>query len=89
MANRLHIFDDEWRERAQAESDSTSWATDALATLDTVGGTYLFTLRIWFNQFPLTLGQKKQLRSRIESFRNDEHLGGVNELAWWALMLRG
>ena len=42
---------------------------------------------MWFKQFPLTLVQKKQLRSRIESFRNDEHLGGVNELAWWAFML--
>lgn len=88
MANRLQIFDNHWHERARAESGNTSWATDALATLDTTGGIYLFTLRMWFNQFPLTLRQKQQLCSRIESFRNDEHLGAVNELAWWAFMLR-
>ncbi len=28
------------------------------------------------------------MRSRLESFRDEEHLGAVNELAWWAFMLR-
>lgn len=88
MANRRQIFDDQWLKRARAGSGSASWASDVLATLDTTGEIYLCTLRMWFNQFPLTLGQKQQLRSRLESFRDDEHLGGVNELAWWAFMLR-
>jgi hypothetical protein len=88
MANRRQIFDDQWLKRARAESGSASWGGKALATLDTTGGIYLCTLRMWFDQFPLTQGQKRQLRSRLESFRDDEHLGGVNELAWWAFMRR-
>jgi len=88
MANRRQIFNDQWLKRAQAQRGSASWASNVVATRDTTGGIYLCTLRIWFNQFPLTQGQKQQLRSRLESFRDDEHLGGVNELAWWAFMLR-
>lgn len=88
MGNRRQIFDDQWLIRARGQSSSTSWASNVLTTLDTTGGIYLRTLRMWFNEFPLTLKQKQQLRSRLESFRDDEHLGGVNELAWWVFMQR-
>lgn len=88
MANRRQIFDDRWIRHAHASGGGTSWVSDVLATLDTTGGIYLRTIRTWFHQFPLTLKQKQQLRSRLESFKNDEHLGGVNELAWWAFMRR-
>jgi hypothetical protein len=45
------------------------------------------TLRLWFERFPLNPKQKHQLRTRLESLRDDEHLGGVNELAWWAFIV--
>lgn len=88
LANRRQIFGERWIRCAHASGGRTSWVSDVLATPDTTGGVYLRTIRTWFHQFPLTLKQKQQLRSRLESFKNDEHLGGVNELAWWAFMRR-
>jgi len=88
MVRKLPIFSDDWLKRARAESTDGSWAADAIETLDTTGQIYLSTLRLWFERFPLTVKQKKGLRVRLESFQNDEHLGGVNELAWWAFMVR-
>src|SRR5579863_1433096 len=88
MTNQRHIFDDQWITLARANDDDTSWVSDVLATLDTTGGVYLCTVRTWFHQFPLTLRQKNQMQSRLESFKNDQHLGGVNELAWWVFMRR-
>lgn len=88
MVKQPAIFSDDWLHRARARSTDASWAAAAVETLDTTGQIYLSTLRLWFEIFPLTLKQKQGLRVRLESFRNDEHLGGVNELAWWAFMLR-
>lgn len=33
---------------------------------------YLSTLRLWFEQFPLSLKQREQLRTRLESRRDDK-----------------
>jgi hypothetical protein len=88
MVSQPPIFSDDWLRGARAKRTNASWAAVAIETLDTTGQIYLSTLRLWFERFPLNLKQKQGLRVRLESFRNDEHLGGVNELAWWAFMLR-
>lgn len=88
MVSKTHIFDDDWLLSARAKRTDGSWATGAIETLETTGQVYLSTLRTWFDQFPLAPKQKQQLRTRLESLRDDEHLGGVNELAWWAFLAR-
>jgi hypothetical protein len=50
---------------------------------------YLDTLRQWFDDFPLDSKKDKgHLKSHLESFTNDAHIGAVNELAWWGFMQR-
>jgi hypothetical protein len=88
MVSKTPIFSDDWLRSARAKSADGSWAATAIETLETTGQIYLSTLRLWFERFPLTLKQKQQLRTRLESLRDDEHLGGVNELAWWAFIVR-
>lgn len=86
--SKTPIFSDEWLRAARTGSVGGSWATAVIETLETTGQIYLSTLRLWFERFPLTCNQKHQLRTRLESLRDDEHLGGVNELAWWAFIVR-
>lgn len=86
--SKTPIFSDDWVRTARTNSANGSWAAAAIETLETTGRIYLLTLRLWFERFPLTLKQKQQLRTRLESLRDDEHLGGVNELAWWAFIVR-
>lgn len=88
MAPKTTIFDENWTERARASTEKMSWVKDVMATLDTAGGVYLASLRMWFNRFPLNIKQKKKLAADIESFKNEDHLGAVNELAWWAFLQR-
>ena len=45
-------------------------------------------IRLWFNEFPAVAKDKQKLCERLESFQDEQHLGGVNELAWWAFMRR-
>jgi hypothetical protein len=80
------IFDDNWLKNARATSGNDSWVNEVIETLDTTGQIYLSTLRLWFEQFPLSSKKKRDLRARLEGFQSDEHLGGVNELAWWGFM---
>jgi hypothetical protein len=86
--SKTPIFGDEWLRAARTGSIGGSWATAVIETLETTGRIYLSTLRLWFERFPLTCNQKHQLRTRLESLRDDEHLGGVNELAWWEFIVR-
>lgn len=86
--SKTPIFSEEWLQTARTRSASGSWAASAIEAFETTGQIYLSTLRLWFEQFPLTPKQKQQLRMRIESLRDDEHLGDVNELAWWAFIVR-
>jgi hypothetical protein len=80
------MFDKEWIENAWKFTDTKSWAHSVMIELDTTGGIYLNTLRMWYEEFPGTEKQKKPLRQRIESFGNEDHLGGVNELSWWKFL---
>lgn len=80
------MFDNKWIENARKITNQESWVYDVILGLDTKGGTYLDTLRNWYGGFPGTNKQKKPLQQRIESFINVDHLGGVNELAWWKFL---
>jgi hypothetical protein len=88
MVSKKPIFGDGWLQTVRTKSANGSWAATVIESLDTTGRIYLLTLRLWFERFPLTPKQKQQLRTRLESLRDDEHLGGVNELAWWAFIVR-
>jgi hypothetical protein len=81
------IFNDNWLKK-EAENKTDSWANDVIGSLEPRGQMYLSTLRLWFDRFPLLKKDQKHLQRRLESLQNDEHLGGVNELAWWAFMQR-
>lgn len=82
------VFGDDWLRKAQSKSKDASWVNAVVETLDTSGQIYLCGLRLWFNEFPATPNDKKKLCERLENFQDQEHLGGVNELAWWAFMRR-
>lgn len=86
MASML-LFDDNWLKKA-AENKVDSWANEVIESLETTGQIYLSTLRLWFGRFPLLKKDQEHLQKRLESFRYDQHLGGVNELTWWAFMQR-
>jgi hypothetical protein len=87
MTKLAKLFDEQWMQDAQTAT-SESWACDVLASRDTIGGMYLCQLRTWFEDFPSKTAPKQHLRMRLQSLNNNDHLGGVNELAWWALMRR-
>jgi hypothetical protein len=82
----MTIFDKKWIANANKLTDVDSWAHGVVDDIDTSGGIYLNTLRIWYERFPATNKQKKPLKQRIESFSNENHLGGVNELSWWEFL---
>lgn len=86
--NLLQIFDVEWLVKARSKSNNASWANAVVETLDTSGQIYLSTLHLWFNEFPAAPNDKQRLRERLECFQDEQHLGGVNELTWWAFMQR-
>jgi len=88
MATKTTIFDENWIRGAQTNADQTSWVNEVIERLDSSGGIYLQSLQNLFSCFPLTSKQKRQLAKRIESFSNEDHLGAVNELAWWAFLQR-
>jgi len=88
MVYQSRIFNDKWIDHARMNSPETSWARAVIEMFDSSGQVYLSTLRLWFDRFPLSSKQKRGLHVRLESLRDDEHLGGANELAWWAFMLR-
>ena len=81
------IFDDAWLAKAKASS-TESWASEVAESLDIGGQIYLSTLRMWFERFPLFKNDKLNLRERLENFNNADHLGGVNEVAFWAFFQR-
>ena len=88
MGKKSRIFDDDWVARASANAAATSWTRDVLRNLDTTGGVYLCTLRSWFDNFPLSGKKKNQLARRLENIKNEDHLGAVNELAWWRFLCK-
>lgn len=89
MDQIVTAFGDGWRARVINNAPGDSWAHEAMETLATTGGIYLCTLRLWLDRFPLNSNkQKLALKTRLESFNNEDHIGAVNELAWWIFMQR-
>ena len=90
MVKKLIVFDESWLTGARAKKSlAPSWAHEVMEALATTGGIYLGTLRLWFDRFPLNSNkQQHALKTRLESFNNEDHLGAVNELAWWVFMQR-
>lgn len=88
MRKKPRLFDDDWVAKASANASPISWAQDVLGHLDTTGGVYLCTLRSWFDNFPLSAKKKNQLETRLEDTKNEDHLGAVNELAWWQFLCK-
>jgi len=86
--NDQPIFDDKWLKNARTMNSNASWANAVVESLETSGQKYLATFRLWFNEFPAPPNDKQKLRERLECFQNNQHLGGVNELAWWIFMQR-
>jgi hypothetical protein len=86
-SRELPLFDDNWFNLVLSRRGGTEWVDDVVRHLDGSGSTYLNTLRIWFQRFPLSNKQKRHLKQSLESFNNADHLGGVNELSWWELMM--
>jgi hypothetical protein len=87
MDNSATVFEAAWLSRAKATADTASWVIGVLDTIDGDGLSYLNTVRTWFNGFPHpTLNDRRALKTRLESFSDSDHLGGVNELSWWEFM---
>lgn len=87
MHNNVTVFDAAWVTRAKAATHRVSWIADVLDSVDAEGTLYLDSIRIWFNKFPHpSIKDQRALKTRLESFDNSDHLGGVNELSWWEFM---
>lgn len=80
---QIVLFDDNWLIQASSRKNDDQWVDDVMNQINGSGGIYLNTLRLWFDRFSLPSKQKNHLKQGIESFNNSDHLGGVNELAWW------
>lgn len=80
------LFDTSWFTSVEARKSDVSWANDVMETMNNGGRRYLDTLRIWFGNFPISNKQKNHLKTQLESYVNEDHLGAVNELAWWEFM---
>lgn len=90
MGQNVTVFDESWLMDARAKNPrAPSWAHGVMEALDTTGGIYLGFLRLCFDRFPLKSNkQKRPLKTRLESFNNEDHLGSVNELSWYEFMRR-
>jgi hypothetical protein len=90
MVKTLTVFDGSWLTAARVKKPhASSWTHEVMEALDTTGGIYLGSLRLWFDKFPLnSTKQKRVLKTRLESFATSDHLGAVNELSWWEFMCR-
>ena len=66
-------------------SHECSWKSSVRDYIEESGGVYLEVLESWYNRFPGTDAQKKSLLTHLVSSATEDHLGAVNELAWWQL----
>lgn len=86
MPSNMVLFDENWKKEVKSRAIKNSWTKDVLDELSTTGGTYLSTIQDWLNQYPLTPKNKKWLAKHLQSPKTSDHLGGVNELAFWMLL---
>ena len=87
MDQAVTVFSDSWRARAVDTALGDSWAHEVMAALNGNGRRYLEILALWFERFPLaSKKQRWELKRRLESLTNSDHLGAVNELSWYQFM---
>ncbi len=85
MKQSEKLFSDKWICHA-SNADHGSWAYDVWRSIDSSGVIYLNYLEKWYSSLPPKSDTNEHLRRRLQSHVNSEHLGGANELAWWAYM---
>ncbi len=85
MRNHEEIFTDSWLKNSQYAGED-SWAFRVWRDRESDGSVYLEYIRNWYQHLPLGSATKEQLRKRLENYKTEDHLGGVNELAWWVYM---
>jgi hypothetical protein len=74
---------------ATREAPQGSW-TEEVVAMPQEGGRYLADLALWFERFPSPSPKDYvELKTRLESFVRTDHLGAVNELAWYEFMRQG
>lgn len=86
MKTNTAIFDDTWFSDAHKNSKNGSWARAVIDTFEPSGKIYLQTIRRWFESYPHVGKEKKELKKRLESYNDADHLGGANELSWFEFM---
>lgn len=77
------LFDNNWFDSVSKRPRGNQWIDYVMDQINGPGEIYLNTLRIWLERFPVSNKHKKHLKNRLQSFNNSDHLGGVNEIAWW------
>jgi len=84
----LTVFDEEWCGR-HVVGGQESLFVEVVENWDRGGRCYVHTLRTWFECYPLQKARdRRELKRRLESHSNEDHLGAVNELSWWVFMRR-
>lgn len=79
------IFNAAWILEAQKKSIN-GWTRAVMDTFEPSGKKYLDTINRWFNGYPHDKKEKNELKAKLESYNDVDHLGGVNELAWFEFM---
>lgn len=80
------LFSEKWLSEQNQCAGVDSWASRVVEDLHNYGEMYLDLLRRWYDGFPLSNKQKRKLKAHIESTKDKDHLGAVNELTWWTFM---
>jgi hypothetical protein len=80
------IFSERWLSEHRQKVGDDTWIHRVMADLHNYGEMYLNLLRQWYDSLPASNKQKQNLKSHIESIKDEDHLGAVNELTWWAFM---
>ncbi len=82
------LFNSKWLEEARSLKKNNTWIHQVLDTWDKAGANYLDNLRKLFCSYPDVGDVKKDLANRIQSFKDEDHLGAANELSCWAFLKR-
>jgi hypothetical protein len=80
------VFGKKWLSEHRQELSDNTWTSRVMEDFHNYGEVYLTTLRQWYDDFPGSNKQKRHLKTRLESVKDEDHNGAVSELTWWAFM---
>lgn len=81
------LFDQSWLKSIRSNAPIDSWVHDVVDDIDNEGGVYLSVLHEWFLEYPFpSKGKKTHMKKLLESSKNHDHRGAVNEVCWYRLM---